>query len=276
MRRFTETTKWADPWFQDLPNDMKLLWLYLCDHCDNAGLWHVNKRLAEFYLGTQFDWDSVLNHLGIRVEVITPDRWWIPSFIGFQINADLSPACKPHQQIIRLLEKYGLTEHYKQGTTSPAPAPISTDDTQPSEAPPRSTPPVVPTKKTEETDGRKDLDPKLQQNIDILFERGCEFFAEAGHKIPTTPDKIAKAKDVLRLMLTVDELDPYDVDYAMIYVNQSTGNGDGGFPGWRVVCQSFAGLRNKWPKIWPQAAQRRDGAYPTPQEDDEDREEYLP
>jgi hypothetical protein len=43
-KRFTETTKWDDPWFLDLSTAGKLFWLYLCDKCDNAGVIHIHER----------------------------------------------------------------------------------------------------------------------------------------------------------------------------------------------------------------------------------------
>lgn len=36
-RRFTDCDMWEGDWFMSLPLDMKLLWRYLCDRCDNAG-----------------------------------------------------------------------------------------------------------------------------------------------------------------------------------------------------------------------------------------------
>jgi hypothetical protein len=38
LKRFTETTKWADPWFRKLPLRLKSLWHWLCDTCDMAGV----------------------------------------------------------------------------------------------------------------------------------------------------------------------------------------------------------------------------------------------
>jgi len=47
-KRFTETKKWEDPWFQDLDPTMKCVWGYILDHCDNAGVWVVNTKLMGF------------------------------------------------------------------------------------------------------------------------------------------------------------------------------------------------------------------------------------
>ena len=59
-KRFTDSTKWDDPFFADLSNDYKLLWIYILDKCDHAGIYKVNKKMAEFCLNTKFDWKEVL------------------------------------------------------------------------------------------------------------------------------------------------------------------------------------------------------------------------
>jgi len=51
VKRFTETTKWLDPWFRKLPAKVKIFWMYLIDSCDNAGFWIVDFELASFLIG---------------------------------------------------------------------------------------------------------------------------------------------------------------------------------------------------------------------------------
>ena len=51
MKRFTETNKWEDPWFRKLKPEMKLLWSWLLDSCDNAGIIDADIELAAFQIG---------------------------------------------------------------------------------------------------------------------------------------------------------------------------------------------------------------------------------
>jgi hypothetical protein len=109
MKRFTETDKWLDPWFQELPLDAKLVWLYLLDRCDNAGVWEPNKRLANFTIGRDIDWPEVerLLTVGQRIEILSDGKWHVCKFVVFQYG-QLSKECAPHRQVLRLMERHGL------------------------------------------------------------------------------------------------------------------------------------------------------------------------
>ena len=107
MKRFTETTKWSDPWFMDLPGPYKLFWLYLLDHCDNAGVWQPNIRLAQFQASAQIDEEKALELFSDRVDILDNGRWYIHKFIGYQYGT-LSEACKPHMAVIKLLDQHKI------------------------------------------------------------------------------------------------------------------------------------------------------------------------
>jgi len=48
-KRFTDSTKWASkPWFRKLSPNAKLLWLYICDTCDVAGVIDLDLEMASF------------------------------------------------------------------------------------------------------------------------------------------------------------------------------------------------------------------------------------
>ncbi len=107
MKRFTETTKWSNPWFQELSYQAKLLWFYIFDNCDNAGVWIVNKKLAEFQLGMTINWDATFKELSINIEFLSRDKLWIKSFISEQYRK-LSQNCKGHDHIFELLNKHEI------------------------------------------------------------------------------------------------------------------------------------------------------------------------
>ena len=49
-KRLHDQGLWRKPWFRQLSNDAKLLWLYLCDECDCCGVWERDDEQATFYL----------------------------------------------------------------------------------------------------------------------------------------------------------------------------------------------------------------------------------
>jgi hypothetical protein len=93
---------------------MKCVWLFITDHCDNAGVWIVNLRLMNFQISKSLNWESVRERFGARLLEFSPGKVWIPGFIKFQYG-ELSSACKPHLKILGLLKSHGLSELYTKG-----------------------------------------------------------------------------------------------------------------------------------------------------------------
>ncbi len=109
VKRFTETEKWRDVWFQDLTDKQKLAWLYLCDTCDASGVFEPNFRLADFSMGITLDWPAFLVVCKDRVTVLPDGKWHLTRFVAFQYG-ELSEACAPHRNVLKLLNKHGLKE----------------------------------------------------------------------------------------------------------------------------------------------------------------------
>ena len=108
-KRFTEASKWRDAWFMNLEAKHKLLWLYLVDNCDAAGVWAINQRLAEFEIGERFDMAEALVAMAGRVVALDGGRkWHLVKFIQFQYPHGLSPTSHPHRAVLRLLANHGL------------------------------------------------------------------------------------------------------------------------------------------------------------------------
>ena len=91
-KRFTDSEKWGDPWFRNAPSKYKLLWLYLIDECDNAGIWKVNIDMASFKINETLHYSEALQHLNsdradgeYRVlELNTGRYWFVTGFYNFQ------------------------------------------------------------------------------------------------------------------------------------------------------------------------------------------------
>jgi hypothetical protein len=122
-KRFTDTNKWVDGWFSDLSEGNKLFWMFLCDNVNHAGIWDVNRKVAELHL-----WPGVLDQigdLGDRVVEIVPGKWYLPKFVDFQYGP-LMGLNRAHAGVIKILEKYGIDPENPSiihGATKPHPRP---------------------------------------------------------------------------------------------------------------------------------------------------------
>src|ERR1051325_380156 len=121
-KRFTATEKWDDAWFCHLPPIHKLIWIYLCDSCDAAGIWEVNKRLAEFKIAGETDaafaatinWDKFIELAGARVQPLhNGTHWRLIKFIPFQYPSGLSSFNKAHTPAFISLARHGISADSK-------------------------------------------------------------------------------------------------------------------------------------------------------------------
>ena len=88
-QKMTDSEKWDDPWFSELSKIHKVIYIYLCDRCDCAGLWTINLKTLTFHTGaTEDDWREFVAAAGEhRVQFIGNDQIWLLKYIPFQIAA---------------------------------------------------------------------------------------------------------------------------------------------------------------------------------------------
>lgn len=106
MKRFTETTKWDDPWFRRLAPLHKNLWQYICDKCDPAGVIEFDPETASFFIGDKIVFKD-LEAFGERLESLPGGKWRLKRFIEFQYGR-LSADCKPHIQVFAALARHNI------------------------------------------------------------------------------------------------------------------------------------------------------------------------
>jgi len=114
-KRFTDTEKWKKGFVRNLPPAYKLLWLYMLDDCDNAGVWQVEVEVASIRVGAKLNEKEALKLFGNNV--ISFDggtKWFIKEFVKFQqgVNhiAELNSNSNPHKSILRIVEQYKLLD----------------------------------------------------------------------------------------------------------------------------------------------------------------------
>lgn len=109
--RFTDAEKWKDEWFSNLSNDNKIVWLYLLDDCDHAGIWKKNLKLLNFNCNTNLTENELYGLFNDRVIKLSEEKWFIKKFCEFQYGKDfLNKKSKPIQSALNILIKEGLLE----------------------------------------------------------------------------------------------------------------------------------------------------------------------
>lgn len=109
-KRYTDTEKWKKPFIRKLHGTYKLLWLYILDECDHAGIWQVDLEVAEIRTGEKFKIEKALEQLNGKVHVFdNGEKWFIPSFIEFQYGS-LNPENRVHASVLASLIKYSLVD----------------------------------------------------------------------------------------------------------------------------------------------------------------------
>ena len=108
MKRFTETLVWDDPWYRKMPPQYKLFWKYLCDRCDNIGVWAKDVETASYFIGESINEKEALalfNQSKERIVVINENKWYIKEFVEFQFG-NITPESNIGKSIIKLIQKY--------------------------------------------------------------------------------------------------------------------------------------------------------------------------
>lgn len=103
MKRFTETLKWDDPWFRQLPGVHKLIFLYIIDRCNNAGFLEVDQDAMAWH--TKVDSKHIEGALkGLERGIKGASGWvWVRRFLHHQKNEPINPDNPAHKQIIGLI-----------------------------------------------------------------------------------------------------------------------------------------------------------------------------
>lgn len=107
-KRFTDTEKWKKPMIRKMKAAYKLLWLYILDECDHAGIWHVDFEVAQIKIGEKLKETEAIKSFGEKIHVFDGgNKWFIPDFLEFQYG-ELNEKNRAHQSVLKILDKYGL------------------------------------------------------------------------------------------------------------------------------------------------------------------------
>ncbi len=116
-KRFTDSRKWDDGWFIELDPAYKLMWIYILDKCDHAGIYKTNPKLEICCLG--FHLDLSADVFTDRIIALGDDKYFIPKFIDFQyqVSVDsLNESNRVHKSVLDVLTKEGACKGLVRGS----------------------------------------------------------------------------------------------------------------------------------------------------------------
>ena len=82
--------------------------MFIIDKCNHAGIWVVNWRAAEFFIGEKFNIKEVIKTFNGRIQIFdNGEKWFIEKFIEFQYG-ELNPSNRVHKSVLDILIKNNL------------------------------------------------------------------------------------------------------------------------------------------------------------------------
>lgn len=107
-KRFTDSDKWKKPFIRGLQGAYKVLWLYMNDECDHAGIWQVDIEVARIKTGCHDITErGAIESFGDAIIVIDSYRWYMPDFVAFQYG-ELDPNNRVHASVLTIHADAGL------------------------------------------------------------------------------------------------------------------------------------------------------------------------
>lgn len=104
-KRLTDSEKWNDDWYISLDNDYRIIWQWLLDNCNHAGICKRSMKLLNIMCNTDITEQEMIDNMSGRVIAID-NNWFIPKFLKFQYTGLQSN--KPViVSVVKELEKYG-------------------------------------------------------------------------------------------------------------------------------------------------------------------------
>jgi hypothetical protein len=190
-KRFTDTNKWNKPFIRGLDAPYKLLWFYILDDCDHAGIWQVDLDVAQIRTGQSISLETAIQKYKGHIQVFdNGQKWFLPDFIDFQYG-ELNPLNRVHQSILTILKKYNIK------------------------------PLTSPLQGAKDKDKDKDMDKdKDKEGEKTEFQKTFDSFLEMRKKIK----KPATERAIELIKIELKKLSKGDVNVAIEILNQSIRN----------------------------------------------------
>jgi len=107
-KRFMDNSIFEKQWFRELPVRLKIVWFYLINKCDHAGILNdLDVGLLSYQIGDNYTIDEILEAFNDNIEQIGENKFYLTKFCKFQYG-ELNPAVRVHQSVIKLLNKHSI------------------------------------------------------------------------------------------------------------------------------------------------------------------------
>ncbi len=115
-KRFTDSEKWKDPFFENLTKELKLAWLYILDDCNHAGIWQKSIKRLNFAVESNLTEEDLLKAFRDRIVILNDDKWFIAKFVTFQYGNDfINSKQKSVVSAIKILNENRLIKELDNG-----------------------------------------------------------------------------------------------------------------------------------------------------------------
>jgi len=105
-KRFTDTEKWKKQFFRGLQAPYKLVWLYILDECNHAGIWELEFDVLKIRTGINCSPEEIIKVFGEKIiSFDNGKKWFIEDFISFQYG-ELNEKNNVHKSVLTLLSIY--------------------------------------------------------------------------------------------------------------------------------------------------------------------------
>ena len=112
-KRFIDTDIFKKSFIRGLKAPYKLLWFYLINDCNHAGIWEVDFEVAELRCGVKISETEAKKYFGEKIICFdNGKKWFLPSFIEFQYG-ELKEENRAHNSVIQILTKNLLIDENK-------------------------------------------------------------------------------------------------------------------------------------------------------------------
>ena len=107
-KRFMDNSIFEKQWFRELPVRLKIVWFYLINKCDHAGILNdLDVGLLSYQIGDNYTINEILEAFNDNIEQIGDNKFYLTKFCKFQYG-ELNPNVKVHKSVIKLLDKHNI------------------------------------------------------------------------------------------------------------------------------------------------------------------------